>query len=94
MVAGIRRVSAMLGDGVKAPSSEERDTARVARRSVAAAVDIPAGVAITEAMLVCRRPASGIAPRELPRIIGRVALAPIAAGTVLQWDQLEGGSQR
>lgn len=91
MVAGIRRVSAMLGDGVKAPTPEERDTARVARRSVAAAVDIPAGAAINESMLVCRRPATGIAPRDLPRVVGRVATAAIPAGTVLRWDQLEGG---
>jgi N,N'-diacetyllegionaminate synthase len=92
MVAGIHRVSAMLGDGVKAPTPEERDTARVARRSVAAAVDIPAGAVLTEGMLVCRRPATGIAPRELPGLVGRVALAPIAAGTVLQWEQIEGGA--
>jgi len=94
MVAGIRRVSAMLGDGVKAPTPEERDTARVARRSVAAAVDIPAGAAIIESMLVCRRPATGIAPRDLPSVLGRVAAAAIPAGTVLRWDQLEGGERQ
>ena len=94
MVAGIRRVSAMLGDGVKAPTPEERDTARVARRSVAAAVDIPAGAVLTEAMLVCRRPATGIAPRELPGLVGRIALVPIVAGTVLQWEQVKGGAPR
>jgi len=93
MVGGIRRVSAMLGDGVKAPTPEERDTARVARRSVAAAVDIPAGAAIVESMLACRRPATGIAPRDLPRVIGRVTAAAIPAGTVLQWDQIEGGER-
>jgi N-acetylneuraminate synthase len=91
MVAGIRRVSAMLGDGVKAPTEEERDTARVARRSVAAAVDITAGVPITEAMLMCRRPATGIPPADLQRVVGATARAAIAAGTVLQWDQLQGG---
>jgi N,N'-diacetyllegionaminate synthase len=91
MVAGIRRVASMLGDGVKAPTAEERSTARVARRSVAAATDIARGTAITESMLVCRRPATGIAPRDLPRVVGRVAAAAIPAGTVLQWDQLEGG---
>jgi sialic acid synthase SpsE len=66
----------------------------VARRSIAAAVDIPAGVAIQDNMLACRRPATGIAPREWPHVIGRVTLAPIAAGTVLQWSQLEGGIAR
>ncbi|RZJ24226.1 MAG: N-acetylneuraminate synthase, partial [Haliea sp.] len=89
MVAGIRRVSAMRGDGVKAPTPEERDTARVARRSVAAARDIPAGTLIDDSMLVCRRPATGIAPRELRRVVGSRARRAIAAGTVLQWEQLE-----
>jgi N-acetylneuraminate synthase len=91
MVDGIRRVSAMLGDGVKAPTLEERDTARVARRSIVAAVDIPAGAVITDAMLACRRPATGIAPRELASVLGRQAAQRVPAGTVLQWDQLQGG---
>lgn len=51
MTAGIRRVGAMLGDGVKAPTPEELDTARVARRSVAAAQDIPAGAVIEAAKI-------------------------------------------
>ncbi len=88
MVAGIRRVSAMLGDGIKAPLPEELDTARVARRSVVAAVDIEAGDVITAHMLICRRPATGIAPRDLQRVMGQSARVGIAAGSVLQWNQL------
>jgi N,N'-diacetyllegionaminate synthase len=90
MVDGIRRVSAMLGDGVKAPAPQERDTAQVARRSIVAAVDIPAGAALAQDMLMCRRPATGIAPREMDAVIGRVARVSISAGSVLQWDLLEG----
>lgn len=88
MVQGIRRVTAMLGDGVKAPLAEELDTARVARRSVVAATDIGVGDIITADMLLCRRPATGIAPAELERVIGQSARVAIAAGSVLQWDQL------
>lgn len=88
MVQGIRRVSAMLGDGVKAPLPQELDTARVARRSVVAAVDIAAGDVIVERMLMCRRPATGIAPRDLQRVVGQSARVGIAAGSVLQWGQL------
>ena len=88
MVQGIRRVSAMLGSGVKAPLPEELDTARVARRSVVAALDIAAGEVLTADKLICRRPATGIAPRDLPRVIGQFACVAIAAGCVLQWDQL------
>ncbi|HSW19394.1 MAG TPA: SAF domain-containing protein, partial [Ramlibacter sp.] len=82
---------AMRGDGVKAPTEAERETAQVARRSVAAACDIPAGAVITADMLVCRRPATGIAPRELHRVVGRRAAANIPALTVLQWAQLQDG---
>lgn len=87
MVQGIRRVSAMLGDGIKAPLPEELDTARVARRSVVAAADIAAGEVITVDKLMCRRPATGIAPRDLQLVIGRNAAISIGAGSVLQWDQ-------
>jgi len=93
MVKGIRRVSAMLGTGIKAPTDGELDTARVARRSIVAAVDIAAGSRIGDGMLTCRRPATGIAPRELAEIVGRSASVAIPAGTVLQWGHLEGGKQ-
>lgn len=88
MVRGVRRVSVMLGDGVKVPLPVELDAARVARRSVVSAVTIAAGEIITADMLICRRPATGIAPRDLHRILGQFANTEIVAGSVLQWDQL------
>lgn len=91
MTAGVRRVSAMLGDGIKQRTAREHDTAHVARRSVAALRAIPAGTVIDADMLVCRRPATGIAPRDLQRLPGRRMRVDVPAGTVLQWDQVEGG---
>lgn len=89
MVASIRRIEAMRGDGVKQPTAAERDTARVARRSVAVASDLPAGTVLTADLLVCRRPATGIAPRELDRLVGRRLRGALPAFTVLQWEHLE-----
>lgn len=89
LVEGIRRVSRMLGDGVKAPQPQEQDAARVARRSIVAATAIAAGTPITAAMLACRRPASGIAPGDWDRVVGSRARVAIAAGTVLHWEQLQ-----
>ena len=88
MVQGVRRVNVMLGDGVKAPLPEESETALVARRSVVAAVNIAAGEIITAEKLICRRPATGIAPRDIHRVIGQFAKTAVVAGSVLQWDQL------
>jgi N,N'-diacetyllegionaminate synthase len=92
MVGGIRRVSAMLGDGVKAPRPEEQDAARVARRSIVAVSDIAAGTRIEAAMLACRRPATGIAPAEWEQVVGSIALEDIPAGSILSWQQLAEGS--
>jgi hypothetical protein len=39
-------------------------------------------------MLACRRPATGIAPREWDRVLACSARVAIPSGTVLQWDQL------
>ena len=77
--------------GFRGDPEELLDAAGVARRSVAAARDIPAGTRITADMLVCRRPATGIAPRDLGLVIGAIAREAISALTVLQWGQLERG---
>jgi N-acetylneuraminate synthase len=88
MVAGIRRIAPMLGDGVKQRRPEEEDAARVARRSIVAVRDIPAGTTLRAEMLACLRPATGIAPGEWDRVVGSTARAAIPAGSVLHWDQL------
>lgn len=92
MVQGIRRVSAMRGDGVKVPRPDERDTARVARRSVVACMAIAAGEVVRMEMLACRRPATGIAPRDLSLLLGRSLKRSVPAGTVLQWSDFEDGA--
>ncbi|PJI96818.1 N-acetylneuraminate synthase [Acidovorax sp. 69] len=89
MTRGIRRVAAMRGNGVKAPRLEEQDTARVARRSVVALQDIAAGVPLLPEMLGCRRPATGIAPRDLGALAGRQLRHAVASGTVLNWSDLK-----
>jgi N,N'-diacetyllegionaminate synthase len=91
MVTGIRRVEVMGGDNIKAPTAAERDTARVARRSVALARDVAVGTVLTEDLLVCRRPATGIAPRDLGLVLGQRVRSALPAHTILQWEHLELG---
>ena len=83
MVDGIRDVRAALGDGVKRPIPEEAETAAVARKSVVATSDIPAGTVIRREMLTIKRPGTGIEPSRLPWVVGRQARAAIAAGSVI-----------
>lgn len=59
-----------------------------ARRSLVAAVDIPAGSVIEESHLIAKRPGHGISPSSIDEVIGRRATKLIAADTALSWDQL------
>jgi sialic acid synthase SpsE len=88
LVRGIRTVEAAMGDGVKRPTEAERETARLVRKSLAAAVDIPAGSVITGDMLTTMRPGTGLPPAMLPAVAGRVARCVVPAGTVLGLEML------
>jgi N,N'-diacetyllegionaminate synthase len=85
MVGSIRRVSRMRGDGVKAPNPAERDTARVARRSVVLARAVAAGQALALSDLAMRRPGTGIAPADAVNLVGRALRHPFPSGHLLDW---------
>ena len=90
MVAGIREAQAALGDGRKAgPSPEERvEMYTGARRSLIAARDLPAGTVLSEDMIVTKRPGTGIAPKHLELVVGRVLRVDVEEDDVLLWDML------
>lgn len=80
MVAGIRTIEAALGDGLKQPTDGERDTARVARRSLVAARPIAAGDVLTARDLALRRPGEGCSPMAYWDLLGRPAGRAYAPG--------------
>ena len=88
LVRGIRTVESALGDGRKQPAFSEANTAAVARKSLIAACDIPAGIKLTESMITIKRPGTGLPPAMKEYLIGRVTRAMIADGTLLTLDML------
>lgn len=88
MVKGIRIVERSLGDGVKAPSQSELKERKALRRSIAARENIPKGTIITERMLKIIRPGTGIDPRFIDIVLGRIAAADIEADEILSWDKI------
>ena len=58
------------------------------RRSVTADREIPMNVEITRDMLEIKRPGTGIAPKEIDKVVGRKAARYIAADTVLTWEDI------
>ncbi len=87
LVRSIRRVESALGSGRKVPAASEIETAKVARRSLVAARDIPAGATLEREMVVMRRPGTGMSPAMLGTLLGRQAVREIAAGTLLNEDE-------
>jgi N,N'-diacetyllegionaminate synthase len=73
MVAAIRSCERMLGDGRKQPQPAELDTRLVARRSLRAARPIQSGQKFSKEDLLCQRPANGVSPMDLSRLLGRPA---------------------
>ena len=89
LVARIRRIESALGTGEKKPAASELPIAAVARRSLVAACDIPAGAVLTEDMVAIRRPGNGLPPAMRGHLIGRRARQAIPAGTLLSGDFVE-----
>jgi sialic acid synthase SpsE len=90
MIAAVREVESALGNGrLEGPSeAEAAEMYRLARRSVVAAADIPAGTTITREMLTTKRPGYGIKPKDLDQLIGRPARVDIEFDDVVTWDMV------
>ncbi len=91
LVTGVRKVEVALGDGVKAPRDVEVPIAAVARKSLTAARDLAAGDVLAAADISARRPGTGIPPSHVDELVGRRLARPVAGGSVLTWDDVEGG---
>lgn len=76
----------ILGSGeIKCLDSEK--TARLnARRSVVSACNIKKGTIISQEMLTCKRPGTGIPASDFEQVIGKTTSVFIEDDTVLQWE--------
>lgn len=89
LISGIRMLEKAMGDGVKKPAASESDTARVARKSLVAALDIPAGSRLEVSMVTLRRPGSGMPAARLAEAIGRRTCRDIPCGALLNPEMFE-----
>lgn len=88
LVERVKLVNAALGTGHKSILPTEEKWRKAARKSLFAAVDIPAGAVIKPEDVAIRRPSDGIHPHHLELITGRRARQMIPAGTLLRWDMV------
>jgi len=90
MISAVRDVDAALGTGrLEGPSdAEAKEMYRLARRSIVAATDIPAGTVLTPEHLTVKRPGFGIKPKYLDVIVGRTVKVDVEYDDILLWDML------
>ncbi len=89
LVAQVRTLEAAIGHGKKERLDCEMPAYKYARRSVVAAVDIPAGATLSRDMLAIKRPGTGLPPVFIDRLLGRRTRRAIAADTLLRLEDLD-----
>lgn len=88
LVEGVRTVERALGRVAYGPTPAERKSLPF-RRSLFVVEDVRAGDRFNEKNVRSIRPANGLPPRDLDRVLGRKARRDIPAGTPLSWDLIE-----
>jgi len=77
-VQNVRNVELVLGSEIKKPSISELNNLQGMRRSVVASRLIPKQTIIDETMLTLKRPATGLEPKFLKKMIGKTAKRDIS----------------
>jgi len=85
MVAAIRVAEAALGE-VRYELTRQEAASRVFRRSLFVVADMKAGETFTSKNVRSIRPGHGLAPKYLPEVLGKRAIADIRQGTPLGFD--------
>jgi sialic acid synthase SpsE len=88
LVDAIRAFEVMRGSGVKRPAASEATTRLNNRKSVVLERDVPAGHRLSASDLAVKRPGTGIPPKYVDLVVGRVVRAPVKQDAVLKWDDL------
>jgi len=83
LIKNISRIQKLLGNQSKHALASEEPARKHARRSLVAATAIAQGTVVTEEMLTWKRPAHGISPAEIDKVIGREVVCDIAEDQVL-----------
>lgn len=88
LVERLERATNLVGGFDLAHVPSEEVSRRQARRSIVAATDLPEGTVLEARHLTWKRPAHGISPAEMDRVVGRRTKRSVPADAALSWDDL------
>ncbi|NRA31781.1 MAG: N-acetylneuraminate synthase family protein [Polyangiaceae bacterium] len=85
---GVALLQSTEGSPIKQVLPAEEIARRNARRSLVASRDLPVGHVLSAVDLAVKRPAFGLPTAELPTVIGKALVTPLAEDDFLTWDHL------
>ena len=85
----LKRTFEILGNFKVEALEDEAPARKNARRSLVANKDIKKGQIITKDDLIFKRPASGISPKFIDEVVGKMALKDINEDEVMKWNFFE-----
>ncbi len=88
MVQGIREAQLALGSPVKQPQPCELPNLQLIRKGLVAIGDLKAGTQLSRENIDIKRPATGISPADLPKIIGMVLTKDVPDDAPIRWEDL------
>lgn len=88
-VRSLRRIEQILGTEEKKSLPSEFSARQNARRSLVASRQIKKGEKIESAHLAFKRPGTGISPKDIDLVVGRVANQEIAEDSIVIWEMVD-----
>lgn len=89
ILSAIEHIDCLKGAGGLQALPSEQAARENARRSIVAAIDISKGTVLTEDMLAFKRPGTGISPRDLSMVLGKVAEMEIKKDSLIKLAMLK-----
>lgn len=87
LISSIRNVEIALGSEEKHPSEEEAENAGVVRKSLHYKHSLKAGTSIDSEMLIIKRPGTGLSPKNLKLLLGKVLKRDVSQDQIVnQFD--------
>lgn len=84
----VEKLNVLIGSSHKRPIPSEAQSRLHARRSIVLRQDLPKDTAITEEMIICKRPSYGISPIHWDQVLGRRVAKDLKEDSILQWEDL------
>ncbi|MDO8358293.1 MAG: N-acetylneuraminate synthase family protein [Nitrospirota bacterium] len=88
LVAAVRQAERYLGSEIRTRTEAELKMELHMRRSIGTVVDIPVGLPVKREWLTWLRPAWGLGPQEMERIIGKPLNKALKAGALVRAEDL------